>query len=72
MTHNACITNEIEDFTRPVFRCERWNIPDHFRKTSHLFRCPIRTVKDAGPNGTDYIANDVIGGEVAKVIERTL
>ena len=34
--YDTCIMDELEDFTRPVFRC------------------PIRTVRGAGPNGTDY------------------
>ena len=43
-SHNSCIMDEIEDFTRPVFRC------------------PIRTVKDAGPSGTEYTDSDLTGG----------
>ena len=43
-THNTCIMDELEDFTRPVFRC------------------PIRTVKGAGPNGTDYTDFHLTGG----------
>ena len=43
-SHNACIFDEITDFTRPVFRC------------------PIRTVKGAGPNGTDYTDEHLTGG----------
>ena len=44
VTHDSCIMDEIEDFTRPVFRC------------------PIRTVKGAGPEGTDYTDEHIIGG----------
>ena len=44
-SHNSCIMDEIEDFTRPVFRC------------------PIRTVKGAGPNGTDYTNTHLTGNE---------
>ena len=44
-SHSGCIMDEIEDFTRPVFRC------------------PIRTVKGAGPNGTDYTDSHLTGGE---------
>ena len=43
-SHSSCIMDEIEDFTRPVFRC------------------PIRTVKGAGPNGTDYTDTHLTGG----------
>ena len=45
VTHDSCIMDELEDFTRPVFRC------------------PIRTVKGAGPNGTDYTDFHLTGGE---------
>ena len=45
MTHDTCIMDELEDFTRPVFRC------------------PIRTVKGAGPNGTDYTDFHLTAGE---------
>ena len=44
VTHDTCIMDEIEDFTRPVFRC------------------PIRSVKGAGPEGTDYTDEHIIGG----------
>ena len=30
--------------------------------TRPLFRCPIRTVKGAGPNGTDYTDQHITGG----------
>ena len=43
--HDTCVMDELEDFTRPVFRC------------------PIRTVKGAGPNGTDYTDYHITGGE---------
>ena len=43
-SHDTCIMDELEDFTRPVFRC------------------PIRTVKGAGPNGTDYTDEHITGG----------
>ena len=43
-THDTCIMDELDDFTRPVFRC------------------PIRTVKGAGPNGTDYTDFHLTGG----------
>ena len=43
-SHSSCIMDEIEDFTRPVFRC------------------PIRTVKGAGPNGTNYTDTHLTGG----------
>ena len=42
--HTACIMDELEEFSRPVFRC------------------PIRTVKDGGPNGTAYTDNHLTGG----------
>ena len=41
----GCFLDDIQDFTRPVFRC------------------PIRTVKGAGPNGTNYVDEDVVGGK---------
>ena len=44
-SHSTCIMDELEDFTRPVFRCL------------------IRTVKGAGPNGTDYTDEHLTGGE---------
>ena len=44
VSHDTCIMDEIEDFTRPVFRC------------------PIRTVKGAGPSGTDYTDTHLTGG----------
>ena len=47
VTHDSCIMDEIEDFTRPVFRC------------------PIRTVKGAGPEGTDYTDKHIIGGDIS-------
>ena len=31
--------------------------------TRPVFRCPIRTIKGAGPNGTDYTDQHLIGGE---------
>ena len=43
-SHNTCIMDEIQDFTRPVFRC------------------PIRIVKGAGPNGTDYTDTHLTAG----------
>ena len=43
-SHSSCISGDIEDFTRPVFRC------------------PIRTVKGAGPNGTEYTDTLLTGG----------
>ena len=43
-SHSSCIMSEIEDFTRPVFRC------------------PIRTVKGAGPSGTEYTDTHLTGG----------
>ena len=47
-SHSSCIMDEIEDFTRPVFRC------------------PIRTVKGAGPNGTEYTDTHLTGGEYSE------
>ena len=44
VTHDTCVMDELEDFTRPVFRC------------------PIRTVKGAGPDGTDYTDFHLTGG----------
>ena len=32
--------------------------------TRPVFRCPIRTVKGAGPNGTDYTDYHLTGGEL--------
>ena len=32
----------------------------HFARP--VFRCPIRTVKGAGPNGTDYTDSHLTGG----------
>ena len=43
-SHNSCIMDQIEDFTRPVFRC------------------PIRTVKGAGSNGTEYTDTHLTAG----------
>ena len=31
--------------------------------TRPVFRCPVRTIKGAGPNGTDYTDEHLIGGE---------
>ena len=41
---DTCIMDEIDDFTRPVFRC------------------PIRAVKGAGTNGTDYTDTHLTAG----------
>ena len=43
MTHTECLTDQIEGFIRPIFRC------------------PIRTVKGAGPQGTDYTDQHLTG-----------
>ena len=43
-SQSGCLMDQIEDFTRPVFRC------------------PIRTVRGAGANGTDYADSDLTGG----------
>ena len=44
-THTSCLMDQVEDFTRPVFRC------------------PIRAVKGAGPDGTDYTDQHLVGGD---------
>ena len=43
-THTTCILSELDQLTRPIFRC------------------PIRTVKGAGPDGTDYTDDHLTGG----------
>ena len=43
-SHDTCIMDELEDFSRPVFRC------------------PIRTLKGVGINGTNYTTEHLTGG----------
>ena len=45
--HTECLTDQIEGFIRPIFRC------------------PIRTVRGAGPTGTDYTDQHLTGGGIA-------
>ena len=49
-SHTACIMDEIEDFTRPIFRC------------------PIRTLKGAGANGTDYTDEHLDAGDFLNIL----